>query len=244
MKSLRGLGRILNFLFVAILIANVLGIASDLDYLRFLGEAEDRLFVASPEREFIEGHQALSLIATYGLLILCGVFFMGWLYRAHRNLERGGIRNVRRWSGWAVLGFILPFVNLVLPYLVMLEARRGSALLSVEADERPRFPQPGGGLVALWWLSFLAYTIASNVHLTLLDPESEGTRSMSARDLEYSMAAAGLVSKLLALLSATLALRLVREITRHQGMAPESLSRSSGMDYEDQDWDVEGNWSG
>ncbi|HMA36213.1 MAG TPA: DUF4328 domain-containing protein [Chloroflexia bacterium] len=58
--------------------------------------------------------------------LAAGVLFLIWIYRAHRNLPALGAACLKYSPGWAVGGFFVPFVSLVLPFRVMAEIWKAS----------------------------------------------------------------------------------------------------------------------
>jgi hypothetical protein len=101
------------------------------------------------------------LLAVLDMLIYwtTAVFFCVWLYRAYGNL-----RAFNSWSrpdyspGWAVGGFFIPFVNLVLPYRAVREVWQKSVPpdpLVPASDPPASFP--------LWWTFWLVAGFASKI---------------------------------------------------------------------------------
>ena len=90
-----------------------------------------------------------------GLLSLATLLcYLVWFARAYQQIR--ATRGATRFStGMAVGGWFIPFVNLVMPYLALRDAvRRGAN------DER-------GGLVVLWWTSYLLATLLTTTSKVL-----------------------------------------------------------------------------
>src|SRR6478735_8387327 len=59
----------------------------------------------------------------FGTNLLLGLFFAisavpvaGWIYRAHANLREAGVAELRYSPGWSVGSFLVPLVNLAVPF--------------------------------------------------------------------------------------------------------------------------------
>jgi hypothetical protein len=93
---------------------------------------------------------SLAALAQVGSLLVCGVLFVVWLYRAHRS-DRMDSRMLKHGSGWAIGAWFVPILNLWRPRQMVLDVRRGA------------WPQDTSPLVTLWWLTFLAMTVSSRI---------------------------------------------------------------------------------
>lgn len=133
------------------------------------------------------------------------VAFLMWLYRSYENLPSFGIRrnNIKYSAGWAVGSFFVPFVSLVVPYRAFKELWNKSVPNS--GDMFSDLGPPG--FFPLWWGVWLVSNFANQIYLRLswrgeLTPEVDATL--------------GVVTGLLDILAAILALMVVREIDRQQ----------------------------
>jgi hypothetical protein len=83
------------------------------------------------------------------------VLLIIWMWRVAKNAELLGRTGARLGPGWAIGGWFVPFANLVIPLLVMLNLWRGS-----DPDSPPRDPlwrkRPASPLVGWWWAFYLA----------------------------------------------------------------------------------------
>ncbi|MGI5212186.1 DUF4328 domain-containing protein [Plantactinospora sp. CA-290183] len=80
------------------------------------------------------------------LVLAAAVLVIIWFYRAYRNLDAFPGAGSRLAAGWAIGGWFVPVVNLVVPFRVMADVARGSLW---------RLTTPA--LVWVWWLSYLVY---------------------------------------------------------------------------------------
>jgi hypothetical protein len=115
-----------------------------IDVFREVFRAADRGESIDPANyDFDPGLRALSNAAELALLVV-GILFMIWFYRAATVARRAGLPAARS-PVWAVLGFIVPIVNFWYPYQVA----------------RDLFPPEHAGrkLAARWWTCYLSGTV-------------------------------------------------------------------------------------
>ncbi len=144
-------------------------------------------------------------LAQVAIYIATAVVFLMWLYRSHENLSSFGVksRDLEYSSGWTVGSFFVPFVNLVVPYRAIREVWRksGPNASSMFSELSPP------GFFPLWWGLWLASNFCNQLYFRMalqenIPPEVKLT--------------VGLLSGLLDILAAILAIRIVREIDRQQ----------------------------
>jgi Domain of unknown function (DUF4328) len=90
------------------------------------------------------------------MVIVVLVVLMVWVHQARKNLEDSRSGPFHYSPAMAVGSFFIPFVNLVLPYLVVREIWSGS-----DPAIPPEYPMPFVRLrtspfVVLWWVAYLA----------------------------------------------------------------------------------------
>jgi Domain of unknown function (DUF4328) len=88
---------------------------------------------------------AIGLVAASAVLVVSGVVFIVWLYRARANAEASEVR-LRLGRGWTIGAWFVPLANLVLPWVVVSDVWRASAPIA----------RRGAGLVTAWWAAVLA----------------------------------------------------------------------------------------
>jgi hypothetical protein len=127
---------------------------------------------------FEVGVAILQLVA----LLASIVFFLMWIYRAHKNLLALGARkqDLRFSPGWAVGVFFIPLVNLVLPFLAVREIWKASAasLESREVGSWKKTPTPL--LLTMWWATSIIGSILGRIASRLPDVETLGGAINSA----------------------------------------------------------------
>ncbi len=115
--------------------------------------------IAAGERFTIaEAAASDSRQATIGVLQLVaylstGVLFLIWIHRAHRNLPALGVEGLRFTPGWAVGGFLIPFLNLVRPFQVVTEVWKASD--PSLGNESTWKASPVSPIVGWWWALLL-----------------------------------------------------------------------------------------
>ncbi|MBE3046925.1 DUF4328 domain-containing protein [Candidatus Bathyarchaeota archaeon] len=154
------------------------------------------------------------------------VAFLIWFHRAYKNLPSLGQRRFVFTPGWAVGFFFVPFLNFVRPFQAMRELWHGSDPGRWELDA----PSDGSGihdrlgtppLVGWWWALFLVSGIMSNIAARLYLFAS-GTEVQTAGVLMV-------VSDLLDIPSALVAIRLVGCLTRWQTEKARLISQRGGQ---------------
>lgn len=143
------------------------------------------------------------------LYLIASPLLMAFLFRAHRSLAAAQAPPPRYAAHWTITGFLIPFANLALPFLVVRDLWRSSA-----ADPQGRATAASASpLPRLWWEVWIVGVVlgAASGFLLLRDP----------------LAWAGLViaAYLLAAVAAVLTILLVRGLfalqsARATGTAP------------------------
>jgi hypothetical protein len=122
-----------------------------------------------------------------------------WLHRAYRNLTLVGSQATDRMPGWAVGRWLVPILNLVIPYQVMRElwvrSTTGNAHAAATVDDPP-------ALMPWWWGPYLHANVLSQVIM----PQAEQATTLSTWDTPLRLSA---VADGLSLLAAILAFRPV-----------------------------------
>ena len=144
------------------------------------------------------------------------VVFLMWLYRSYENLPSFGVHrnSIQYSSGWAVGSFFIPFVNLIIPYRAVKELWSKSVPNRLEMFSEPEPP----GFFPLWWAAWLLSNFANNVYMRLawneqLNPEVDATL--------------GMLTGMLDIVSAVLAIMVVRAIDKQQEVSASLVTRGS-----------------
>ncbi len=92
--------------------------------------------------------------------IVAGLAFLLWFHRVYSNVLAFGVVGLKYSPAWAIGGFFIPLVQLVLPYRVGREiwVASGPGVLKVVG---PRAAAASSGPVGLWWGLCLATIVTS-----------------------------------------------------------------------------------
>lgn len=162
--------------------------------------------VRAGEAEAFDERTALFARLGLGGLLVTGVIWFVWLYRAVANARAIG-RPTEFTPGWAVGWWFVPFANIVRPYQIV------RSLM----DE---LGAPTNSPVLWWWVSYLAAGTVANFSSFLNPPDLSGLRVLFGSSL---------IAELLRAVSATLAFRLVGEIERRsEALAAAKVSPEYG----------------
>jgi hypothetical protein len=117
-----------------------------------------------------------------------------WMHRVYGNLPALGEQGMQWSPAWAAGGWFIPFVNLVVPYLVIRE------VWSCFGDARP-LPQP-------WWAAAITYVVLGSVGGNPRGPLLVFSRSVG--DVLV------ILGELASILAAFLLITMVRRISRRE----------------------------
>lgn len=115
---------------------------------------EDFMTVA---QQIHDANQRLSLIVPLDLIVAfaAGAFFIAWLYRAYKNLGALGAEAMRHQPGWAIGGWFIPIVNLVLPKRIVDDLWRASDPEGPASRFSTWGPRRVPSLYNWWWLLWI-----------------------------------------------------------------------------------------
>jgi hypothetical protein len=134
--------------------------------------------------------------------------FVAWLYRLRVNLRALGVRKPEYARYWAVLGFLVPAINFVVPYQVISEVWRASDPAVLDRFEWKTVETPR--LLTLWWASVV---IAATLELAAFGL-SETAGVIALKSLVASAVAA--LAHAAAAVSASFAFFVVTRLTAAQ----------------------------
>jgi hypothetical protein len=212
MKSLEGYARAVTILLIAIVLLDIVSCLSEGSMILFLKGIQGGGAMDEARADALDRQQMILGVVQILAFVLCGVPFLGWFYRAYKNLRGAGLSGLKYRPGWAVGGFFVPFLNLVRPLEIMKEVWRGSAFLagtSGEAEWQAIKPDP---VVGLWWGLLLVSSMVA---------ETAGRMEARADGIPELLTAsfASILSGLIDIPAAIAAIHLVGSITRFQEQA-------------------------
>lgn len=154
------------------------------------------------------------------IYIATTVAFLLWIHRAYRNLKPLGVSNPDSTPGWAVGSWFVPFLNLVRPYMITKEIwQESDPEVSVETSvtgeryiSRPLLLSVGLSVPSFfgwWWGFWIASNVTSNISFRL-------SRDPQGRDGLTTALSVEILSAILSLIAALLAIKVVRSISQRQ----------------------------
>ncbi|MFD5115690.1 DUF4328 domain-containing protein [Streptomyces sp. NPDC058391] len=206
LRSPVGLGVATSLLLVAVIITDILSIASGgylYDLLRSLPDSAAALGVVSDAENRQVYYDLVGRLQSL-LYLFTGIVYVCWLYRLRDNAEvfaPGAHRRGRSWTGWC---WLIPVVNLWFPRRITLD------IWNASRPAEPRVPsRPGHGLINLWWGFWLAEGLFAL---------GGGVAYEAAKSIGQTNASIGLLilSDVFDIVCAVLAVRLVRTLTHMQ----------------------------
>ncbi len=152
------------------------------------------------------------------VLVVTGVVFVIWLYRARLNSETLCEAPHQRSRGWVVGSWICPIVNLWFPYQVVSDVwkasnpdtRRQLETLATERMGSLRFVS-GSAQLGLWWACWAASFVIDRVAAKVIYDEADPTKEMFR-----AVAIAETLVTVLIAVSGVLIIMAMRQITRWQ----------------------------
>jgi hypothetical protein len=158
------------------------------------------------------GDVARAAFYAFGLLQL-SIFVLTiiWTFRAMKNNEALGRTDSRFTPGWGIAGWLIPCAWFVIPVLIFLDLWRGSD--ETIARGNPTRNGKRSGLIAAWWIVFLASLFRFGTGQGGSDNTINSVREMRDERTSNSVAMAGLAA---AVAAAVLFLLVLRRIAERQ----------------------------
>jgi Domain of unknown function (DUF4328) len=205
---------VVGFLLAGV-VADLAGIASGVAERSLLDRANTD-FITRAEADANDLRQLIVGSVQSAIFVLTAVLFIAWFRRAYRNLPALGAYGLRYGSGWTIGGWFVPILSLWRPKQIANDIWRASD------PELP--PEEGAGwmdghvpvLFQGWWAAYIAMSAVSSFAFR---------SGIGAEDLETtkSVNSAFLTADTLSVLTAVLAVFVVRRTTRRQNL------RAAGM---------------
>lgn len=199
---------------VAAIVAVIAVLVGDLAYVvsSLVGGAMAEEAARTGDVELLNRAAVLDGLLSVGYLavfITAGVLVIVWMWRARKNLEAFPGARQGMGAGWAIAGWLIPFVNLVVPVRVMAAVARASLW-------RHKTPVT----VGVWWAAYLlggavagAGAAAAPALPTVLDTAADYQRYV---DYYQSALGWGLAELALSVVAGVLLIRLILSIGRAQ----------------------------
>jgi hypothetical protein len=155
--------------------------------------------------------QAWTWVQLVGILVT-GLVWVIWQHRAQANLRALGASDVKYSPGWAVGWWFVPFANFVMPYNTMTELWKASGPHQGTAWRM----QPTTRLLPFWWGTWLLAAVISRAAAAIAT-DATGATDLQRMIQELTTSVRwSLAGDLVLVVSAALAILLVRDIDRRQ----------------------------
>jgi hypothetical protein len=166
----------------------------------------DKIQNANDADDLVRAASAILLFLTFVILVLVII----WTFRAAKNNDALGRFYPRLKPGWAIAGWLIPLVNLVIPVLMLQDLWRGSEVSTPRGDPTWRSNR-GSALIGWYWGLFILSGARfgfgrANAHLD----DVQELRDLRTHD---SVAIFGLVVSIAA---AIMLIQVVRKIAARQ----------------------------
>jgi hypothetical protein len=168
---------------------------------------------------FIRNSLLVSRLALYGVI---AVAFIAWIHRCRINVRAFGSRRLRYPRIWAIIGFIIPIVNLFRPYQVVSEVWRASDPRAVETPVA-WIAMPVSRYIPAWWAMLLV-----SAFLEILAAGLVTHSGVTADDL-FAARSIGVLVGITAASSAVLAYLVISGIEEAQKEKWEIISRAEAV---------------
>ncbi len=213
-------------LLVASLILAAVAVISGLLQIELLSRLAEGSNYTIEEVNQNDSRQALIGLLQVLLVVGTAIPFLIWFYRVHKNLPILGQTGLLFTPGWAVGFFFVPLFNLVRPFQAMRAAWHGSDpsrigldVTSHKTDFGSRLGTPS--LVGWWWALFLISNFVANIAGRLFLTPNQAAPELQTGSILM------VVSDMLEIPSALVAIRLVSHLTRWQ-VEKEQVIRQQG----------------
>jgi hypothetical protein len=162
----------------------------------------------------------LMLSIFYTIVSFCsGLAFLGWLYRSYSNINRLGFEKTRYAPSWTIYSFLIPVVNIYLPYIIMRETYCKNKSALARAGENPE--NAGEDNLFFWWWTFWLLSIGTSLAYLLL------LKLPMTKDNRITLILVSIISDIVDIPAAFLAIKVISRISRIE----KHLFRISGNQY-------------
>ncbi|MBM7862928.1 DUF4328 domain-containing protein [Lentzea nigeriaca] len=126
--------------------------------------------------------------------VLAGITFIVWMYWARLNSHATASRHQHKWSPiWVIVGWLIPIVNLFVPYATMQDiwraSDRGQGTLALQL-------RPKSGLVTAWWSCWIVSFVLAYVGARLQTDQAVWSTLSTAATVAAAVLAIGIIRKI------------------------------------------------
>jgi hypothetical protein len=168
-------------------------------------------FVSEEEVTRSDGRVGAVAVAQALTLVVTGIVWLIWQHRGQANLVSARVSGLRFTPGWAVGWWFVPFANLVKPFQTMRELWKASR------GEEDWGQSRTWRVIGWWWAAWLTAGVLGRVGAAMV---GEATTIESVRSGSRVL----LLTELVILAAAILAIVLIRSVMDRQGRLRERIA--------------------
>jgi hypothetical protein len=157
-------------------------------------------------------------LAQIVLSLLTAVTFCFWMHQAAMNARLLNAVELKNSAAWAVGAFFVPIVNLVVPYLAMVELWKASDPRRTVCDQDIRAKLPVTPLLGAWWITCIMSAIVWAMSRLFLSGAADDKALASATSVSMLAAACWALCSMLGAF-------VVRDIAWRQDRRHEAIER-------------------
>ena len=137
-----------------VVVSDLFEIVGHVREYRLAGDLQNDLAAVSFDRiQAVDDFTQAASRGALAALLLAGILFLAWFYRARWNAEAYGTYEQRRSQGWAIGSWICPVIAFFYPYQMTTDV-----LLASEATpDSPPIRESSIPLVGIWWAAWLIH---------------------------------------------------------------------------------------
>lgn len=213
---LRRRARVLVGFLGAAIVVDLVAIGTEIGELAVLSDLDRGVDVSRETVDASDLRAGLAALAQLVLFIATVVAFLAWFFRAYRNLARIGAAGLRYRPGWSIGAWFVPILNLFRPKQIANDVWRASD---------PELPgnqglawrnRPVSALLHWWWALWLISSVAGNA-------SNRAYLAAGTIDEQQSATQAAIAADALYVITAILAILVVRAVTGRQETRAERL---------------------
>ena len=201
---------ILRYLLIGFVVWKLIAVGSAWAQHEMLASVANGAGLSTEDASANDARERLVGVIALALFLGTVVCWLMWQYRAYANLSLIGSRDTERSPGASVGLWFIPLANLVLPYQIMSELYRRSEIQNIRDNIGGL---SGPSIIGVWWFAYLAWGVTTRFSGVIAKDAKEVSTLITATNIEV-------VSHVLGIVAAILAIQVTRSIDRFQQAFP------------------------
>jgi Domain of unknown function (DUF4328) len=201
---------------VGFALISVVAALAEFSYLDLLNDIKDGKAVSAESLMDRNDRVGIVFIAYTIAYLACVIAFLAWFHRAYRNLPALGAAKLRYKVGWSIGAWFIPFFNLVRPKQIANDIWRGTDPGGPTPFEEQWNSRPVAPLLHWWWGIWVFGTWLGWRAASL---------STETVDDDRTATIVGVISDLFDVVTALVAVAVVRAVTRRYQARAQALRR-------------------